>query len=273
VVAALTAAAAIAGDFSPAESLQHAPLAVSVPGTALYMFAWMFFAFGAGHLAATEARMRRELAFAHAELMAAQSLLSDGTRVAERLRISRELHDAVGHHLASLSINLQLASRLAEGPAAKPLGDAHTVAKVLLAEVREAVGTLRDPRHTDLRRALELLAGGIAEPTIHLDLAADLDKVEPVCAHVLFRSIQEAATNTIKHSGARNLWVRLSRTDAGWEVWIRDDGCGCSSIVPGNGLKGVAERIREAGGELSFESRVGEGFTWRASVPAPGGLE
>ncbi len=269
---ALGSVAAAAGDFAPTDTLVHTPAAISVPGTILYMLAWMSFAFGAGYLAASEAGAHRDLARANSELVATQALLSDDTRVAERLRISRELHDVVGHHLAGLSVNLQLASHLVEGPVAQPVREAHLVAKLLLAEVREVVGALRDPRQTDLRRALELLGGGVVEPRIHLDLPDDLDRVDPVCAHVLFRCVQEAITNAIKHSGARNLWVELQRTEAGWDMLVRDDGRGAASIVTGDGLKGMAERLREVGGQLKLESQAGEGFTLRASIPTPGAL-
>lgn len=267
---ALGAVAVAAGDFVPADTLTHTPLAISVPGTLLYMLAWTSFAFGAGYLAATEARVHRDLARTNSELMATQALLSDGTRVAERLRISRELHDVVGHHLTGLSVNLQLASHLVEGEAARPVRDAHLVAKLLLAEVRDVVGTLRDPRQTDLRRALELLIGGVASPRVHLHLPDGLDRVDPICAHVLFRCVQEAITNAIKHSGARTVWVDLHRTEAGWNLLVRDDGRGAAGIVAGNGLKGMAERLEELGGQLKSESRPGEGFTLRVSIPTPG---
>jgi len=267
----LVVVALAARDFVPVDALVHAPVAISAPGTIVYMLAWMCFAFGAGYLATSEARGHRDLARANAELLATQALLSDGTRAAERLRISRELHDVVGHHLVGLSVNLQLASHLAAGCAAEqPLSEASVVARVLLTEVREVVGALRDPRQTDLRRALELLAGGVAEPRIHLSLPDDLDKVDPARAHVLFRCVQEAITNSIKHSGARNLWVELQQTGAGWDMLVRDDGRGAASVTTGNGLKGMSERLEEVGGKLKLETRAGGGFTLHACIPAPG---
>jgi signal transduction histidine kinase len=270
ILVALIAVALAAGDFVPTDTLLHAPLAVSVPGTFFYMLAWTFLSFGVGHFAANEARARGDLARANSELMATRALLSDATRVGERLRISRELHDAVGHHLAGLSINLQLASRLVQGPAAEPVREAHLVAKMLLAEVREVVGTLRDPRQTDLRRALGLLADGVAQPCVHMDLADGLDRIDAQSAHVFFRCAQEAITNAIKHSGAGNLWVELQETGAGWDMLVRDDGCGAARIVTGNGLQGMAERLAEVGGRLKLESRAGGGFTLRACIPVQG---
>jgi signal transduction histidine kinase len=268
VLIAVSAAAVWMRDFVPADSLVHAPLAISVPGTILYMLAWTGFAFGGGYLAVSESRNHLKLARINSELMATQSLLSDETRTAERLRISRELHDVVGHHLAGLSINLQLASHMVEGPAAEPLKEAHLVAKLLLAEVREVVGGLRNPRHVDLRRALELLSNDIARPRVHLELPENFDGFDQVCAHAFFRSAQEAITNAIKHSRARNLWIELKRSESGWELVARDDGQGAARIVPGNGLNGIAERFEELGGRLRFESQPGEGFMLHGCIPS-----
>jgi signal transduction histidine kinase len=270
VLLALTAVAVSMGNFVPEDALAHTPLVISVPGTILYMLTWTWFAFGAGYLAVSETRNHRELARTNAELMDTQALLSDETRMAERLRISRELHDIVGHHLAGLSINLQLASHLVEGPAAETVNEAHLVAKLLLAEVREVVGGLRDPRQSDLRGAIELLSNGIAEPSIHLDLLENLNRVDPTCAHVIFRCVQEAITNAIKHANARNLWVELKRSEAGWKILVRDDGRGTASIVPGNGLNGMKERLEEFGGTLQIESQPNNGFTIQALIPVTG---
>jgi signal transduction histidine kinase len=270
VLLVLTAVAVSMGNFVPEDALAHTPLVISVPGTILYMLTWTWFAFGAGYLAVSETRNHRELARANAELLATQALLFDETRMAERLRISRELHDVVGHHLAGLSVNLQLASHLVKGPAAETVNEAHLVAKLLLAEVREVVGGLRDPRQSDLRGAIELLSNGITEPSIHLELPDNLDRVDLTCAHVIFRCVQEAMTNAIKHANARNLLVKLKRSEVEWEILVRDDGRGAASIVPGNGLKGMKERLEEVGGKLQIESQPDRGFTIQAFIPDPG---
>jgi len=258
--------------FVPLDLLIHCPLAISGPGTILFMWAVNWFCFGFGYLAISETRNHRELARVHGELLATQSLLSDDTRLAERLRISHELHDVVGHHLAGLSINLQLASHLVEGRAAEPIREAHLVAKLLLAEVREVVGGLRDPRQADLRRAFGLLCQGVIAPRIHLELPADLERVDPLCAHIFFRCVQEAITNAIKHASAGNLWVEMKNAGDKWELIVRDDGRGSASVLPGNGLKGMAERFEEVNGRLKYESEPGQGFTLRASIPHSGEL-
>jgi signal transduction histidine kinase len=137
--------------------------------------------------------------------------------------------------------------------------------------MREVVGGLRDPQQADLRKAFELVKDGVVAPRIHLELPDDLDRVDPVCAHILFRCFQEAITNAIKHANASNLRVELKRSEAGWEMLVNDDGRGAASISPGNGLRGMMERLEEVGGKLQFGSRPGEGFTLRASIPSTGG--
>jgi signal transduction histidine kinase len=236
--------------------------------TVLSVLAWQGLAFAAGWIAATESRGRRELARVNAELLATQELLADSSRLAERLHISRELHDSLGHHLAALSVNLELAGHLVEGRAAVPVKEAHTLARLLLGEVREVVGALRESRTLNLPHALRTLAGGIGDLHIHIMAPDDLEVSDPAQAHALFRCAQEAITNTLKHAQARNLWIELAQDAAGLTVGIRDDGRGCSSLIPGNGLRGMQERLAELGGGLEIENQ-GPGFALCARLPGP----
>ena len=82
---------------------------------------FQMFAMATSTLTALERTARGELARANAELQATQALLAEDSRVAERLRISRDLHDMLGHHLTALSLQLEVASRLASGPASDAL--------------------------------------------------------------------------------------------------------------------------------------------------------
>lgn len=206
----------------------------------------------------------RELARVNAELRATQQLLAESSRLAERLHISRELHDSMGHHLAALSLNLELASLRAERGVVEPVREAHAVAKLLLADVRNMVSALREDRALDLRHALETLVAGASEPRIHLALPSDLAVVDPSQAHAAFRCVQESITNAIRHAAARNLWIDVVNDGHGLEVRIRDDGRGAASVAPGNGLEGMRERLEEIGGRLTIESAPGEGFRLRA---------
>jgi signal transduction histidine kinase len=94
-------------------------------------------------LAASEASARADLARANSELRATGELLANTSRLAERERISRELHDTLGHHLTALSLNLEAASHLAADNALAQIQRAQSVTKLLLSDVRGVVSALR----------------------------------------------------------------------------------------------------------------------------------
>lgn len=233
----------------------------------------LFFSYCLGLLGATEWRNRRELMRINAELKATQQLQAESARLAERLYISRELHDAVGHHLAALSVNLQLASHLTEGEAAESIREAHLVARTLLADVREVVGSLRHDATIDLRSALQTLASGIKYPQIHVEIQDELKDVDPIQAHTLFRCAQEIITNTIRHANAQNLWLALEKDDHGIALRTRDDGQGTGQVTPGNGLQGMRERVEEFGGRLQLETQRNAGFSAEIFLPHAGGAQ
>ncbi|HEV8632008.1 MAG TPA: histidine kinase [Thermoanaerobaculia bacterium] len=257
--------------FEMTPGVEHLPRPLGVALTILVVIGWQAFAFCAGYMAATEARGRVELARVNAELQATQGLLADSSRLAERLQIARELHDTVGHHLTVLSVNLELVRQLVrEERAAAALADAQTVTRLLLADVRDVVGALREERTIDLRRALEGLAAGTSQPRVHLAFPPGLEVREPAQAHALFRCAQEAITNAVRHARARNLWIEVHDDAAGGlRLAARDDGRGALAVEPGNGLRGMRERLEQVGGTLEIHATPGAGFALIAAMPGP----
>jgi signal transduction histidine kinase len=143
------------------------------------------------------------------------------------------------------------------------------VTRLLLTDVRDVVGALREERALDLRRALEDLASAAPEPRVHLACPTDLEVSDPLRAHTLFRCAQEAITNAVRHAQAKNVWIELSReADGGLQLHARDDGRGAAAVEPGNGLRGMRERLEEAGGSLEIAAAPGAGFALRAALPA-----
>jgi len=269
--ALLTAAAAFSTDeielLSGAVGLPQ-PTAVAL--SALSAIAWQALAFSAGFIAAAEARRRRELVRLNAELVATQQVLEQSARAAERTRIARDLHDTLGHHLAALSVNLELAGRLAEPRAVKAIDAARDSARVLLAEVRDVVSAARAEPEVELKQALVLLASGIELPRVHLTLPSGPLALAPPAAHALFRTAQEAITNAVRHAAAANLWLEVRFEDDGVALAARDDGRGAATVTPGNGLRGMRERLEALGGRLAIEARRGAGFSLLAWVPEAG---
>ena len=231
---------------------------------------FQLFAFGASRLFLREAQARAELARVHAELLATRELFADSTRTAERLRIARELHDALGHHLTALNLQLELARNIADRQTKGPVDHAHALTKELLVELRSVVSAMREEAPLDLSGALQTLASGIPHPRVHLDFENDL-RVEVALAHTIFRCVQEALTNAVRHAGAENVFLSIEAKDDTVAVTVRDDGRGAAELRVGHGLSGLRERIEGLGGKIEVEAQPGVGLTLRALLPARAG--
>ena len=211
---------------------------------------------------------REEQRRLNSELRATRTLLAESSRLAERMRISRELHDLIGHHLTALSLNLEVASHLVDGGAQEHVRKAQSVAKLLLCDVREVVSQLREGDSIDLTQALQSLTEGVPGLAIHLQLPPRFSVEDPRRAQVLLRCAQEIITNTLRHAGARNLWLKFERNaDSQMAIHARDDGHGTAQFKPGNGLVGMRERLAEFGGHLAVRTDKDQGFIIDALLP------
>jgi signal transduction histidine kinase len=231
---------------------------------------FQLFSFGAARFAKRERDARAELTRTHAELLATRELFADGTRAVERLRIARELHDALGHHLTALSLQLEVARNVGDECAKAPIEKARAITKELLGEVRAVVGTLREDAPLDLAHALRTLVAGVPRPRVHLEVERDLQVPAPL-AHTLFRCVQEALTNAVRHAHAENVYIAVATDQGAVELTARDDGRGAAELKPGHGLSGLRERIEAMGGTVEIEARKGTGLTLRALLPRRAG--
>jgi signal transduction histidine kinase len=237
----------------------------------LAMAGFQAFAVTSSYLALREARARARLAVANTELQAAQALLAETSRTEERLRISRDLHDTLGHHLTALSLQLDVASRLADGKSAEHVQQAHAITRLLLSDVRDVVGTLRETGPVDLAPAIRALTDGSHGVSIHLDLPAALPVADSARADALLRCVQEVITNAARHAQAHNLWIRLDPRPDGIALDAHDDGHGAASLSLGHGLTGMRERFAAFAGSVEFETRPDAGFQVRGFMPTSHG--
>ncbi len=200
----------------------------------------------------------------------------------ERQRIARELHDETGQALTALGMGLRGLEGTLRGPdpevVTKNLRQLETLAAHSLDELQRLISDLR-PSHLDdlgLPSALRWYANDFEERT-RLDVSVEIQGDEkPVSSPVktaLFRIVQEALTNVIKHAQAKR--VHISLIYAGEEVRIRvkDDGKGFEARAarPGKrstwGLRNMEERAAQLGGRFEINSRPGEGTTIEVSIP------
>src|SRR6476620_8566477 len=229
------------------------------------------FVFVTSLVARQQAQARDEQRRLNSELRATRALLAESARVNERTRISRELHDLLGHHLTALSLNLEVAGHLSDGRVKEHVQQAHTLARLLLTDVREAVSQLREGGAIDLAAALRPLAENVPSLAIHMDLEEPLTLDDPERAHVLLRCTQEIITNAVRHAGARRLALRYSVDGRDVRLQAHDDGRGATAPIAGNGLRGMRERLAAYGGDVEIDTRPQRGFALDIRMPLEDG--
>ena len=139
----------------------------------------------------------------------------------------------------------------------------------LLTDVRAVVTTLRQHDGVDLHQALRALDPDLPRPRVTFDLDAELRVADMHQAEALLRCAQEGLGNALRHSGAAEIRVALAHGPEGLTLTIEDDGRGrAAGIRPGNGLRGMQERLQEFGGKLLIEDRSPAGLSLRAVLPA-----
>ena len=220
--------------------------------TALLYSSFHFFSILMAQQTISAEQAATESARLNKELQSAQHLLEQATRQNERTRIARDLHDLVGHHLTALIINLQVAGHISEGEAKDKVVQCHSLAKLLLSDVREAVSVMRESDSLDFRKMVEMMIENIPELTIHNQIDTDLNLENLNLAKSLLSCVQEATTNCLRHSGASELWISMTEKDGQLLLELYDNGQLPKHFVLGNGLKGMQERVDEFNGEITF---------------------
>jgi signal transduction histidine kinase len=202
------------------------------------------------------------------ELLATQALLGQAAKQAERVRIARNIHDLLGHHLTALTINLQVASRITEGEAQQRVQQCHDLAKLLLSDVREAVSEIRDKSTIELEQALKGLLDNVPNLNVKLRIQPGIAISDVNLAEAILRCVQEGITNTLKHSNAKNFTIELAHQDKWISLDMQDDGQhkGNIEVRDGNGLMGMRERISVFGGELKSALST-NGFSTQIRFP------
>ena len=196
----------------------------------------------------------------------------------ERERLARELHDALNQSLFSLTLTAKAASRhLATDPdrAAEELSEIASLSRQAMAELRAVVEGLRTPDvdRDGLLPAIRSLADLLSRVHhIDIEVVSDGDHaLEGRAEHEVFRIVQEALTNAVRHSRAAKVTVSVANGE-GLAVTIKDDGQGFDPDARTSrgrrlGLTSMRERASVIGGRLTIASSPGEGATVRLEVP------
>src|SRR5215472_15828516 len=270
---ALAVAAAAAGRFAAA----WPRAAIGVAGCAavgLAVSLWHDFNYGAllaatavpllGGLFAYSAERRNVLIYALKETRAELARMAVAE---ERLRISRDLHDLLGHSLSVIALKSELAGRMIETDpqrAAKEIAELEAVARRSLAEVRQAVTGYRQPSlAAELAAVRRMLASAGIDCRVDAPGSYDLP---PEVDALLAWMVREGSTNIVRHSGARDATITVTVTGASASAELTDDGAGppaargtpaadgisgpAAGGAAGTGLAGLAERAGRLGGTM-----------------------
>ncbi|MEO7209130.1 MAG: histidine kinase [Steroidobacteraceae bacterium] len=240
---------------------------------AVIYFAYQIYALAIADIAKREGAARQELARRNLELKTTQRLLAESSRIGERVRISREMHDVLGHDLTALTLHLEVALN-SQTNREEEVRSAQALAKGLLGKVREVVSFMRTDEPSSLARLLSNLVVDGPSLKVHLAMSGDLDATDMGRAHTLIRCLQEVITNARKHSGASNLWLDVKREAGNVVAEACDDGHGPkaggldpASADRGHGFNVMRERLGEFGGTLKIDDGDGQGFGLRIDLP------
>lgn len=247
----------------------------SIVNVAFFAGAWIF-----GDQAWEQATERAELEHADASIKQLQAQLVESAVEEERLRIARELHDVVAHHVTAMSVQAAAARRLIErdpDAATASLKQVESSARAAVKDLRSMVLTLRDtddspapgPTLADLAPLVES-ARSKGQRAAYEEIGT-LPELTPAAELALYRAAQEGLTNAAKHAGPHaTVHVRLRGLPDAVELEIADDGRGTATTLPGTGtgLIGMRERITAVGGTLDAGPKPRGGFRIRATIPA-----
>jgi len=288
---ALAIAAAGAGRF--AASLPRAVIGVAAcAAVGVAVCVWHGLGYGAalaafgvpvlGGLLAYAAERRNVLMF---KLNETRAELARTAVAEERLRISRDLHDLLGHSLSLIALKSELAGRMIESDpqrAAKEIAELEAVARRSLAEVRQAVTGYRQPSlAAELAAARRMLASAGVDCRVDAPGSYDLP---PEVDALLAWTVREGSTNIVRHAGARHAGITVAVTGASASAELTDDGAGPpagrgtpaadggtgpagATGAAGSGLAGLAERAGRLGGTLLAGAGRHGGFRVRVIVP------
>ena len=199
----------------------------------------------------------------------------------ERLGIARELHDVLGHSLSLINVQAGVALELMDRKpeqARTALTAIKQTSKEALVEVQSVLDSLRRPDEEaprapapGIENIKELVRRAeTAGLSVEVEQAGQLPSLPANVGGAVYRIVQEALTNVVRHAGAATVDIRIGQEDGDLVVVVDDDGAGGAGWLAaggGNGIRGMRDRAAALGGQLTAGPRPGGGFRVRARLP------
>ncbi|MCQ2465028.1 MAG: histidine kinase [Oscillospiraceae bacterium] len=191
----------------------------------------------------------------------------------ERNRIAQEVHDTAGHTLTMINSAANiLRIKFPDMPdeAMEYVEHISTEATAGISTLRMAINNMKKQSYTGITDGIKLLADSVRGTECEVCVQGEETEKYLFCSAAVCRCCRESITNSLRYSGADRIDIVVKFLESSLEVYIFDNGCGCSEIHEGNGLSGIENRIREIGGTVSFMSSEGNGFTTAIKIPLEG---
>lgn len=196
----------------------------------------------------------------------------------ERNRISRDLHDSVGHTLSTIVIQLAAIEKVTEESspeASQMLDQLHGFTKEGLTNVREVIHEIKPSNYSQIA-FIEQLTSLITEFEANTNVQVYFNtndaqwRLNEDQEALIYRAVQEFLGNTVKHSKATEIRIQYHFTDSSVILTMQDNGEGVDEVQPQMGLTGMKERGNLLGGKVSIQSSLGSGFKVRIVLPKGG---
>lgn len=202
---------------------------------------------------------------ANLELKSYIEVAEENAEIRERRRISREIHDTLGHALTGISAGIDAVLVLVDMDKESAKKQLHNLSEIVrqgIVDVRRSLNKMRPGALEELTLKASLQAlikpyTKIANLTIELDYQWGEVDFEKTTEIVIFRAIEEAITNSIRHGQAQHIWLKLTHDETHYYVDISDNGRGCQNIKYGFGLTQMQERLATIGGKVSYQGDDG----------------
>jgi len=214
-----------------------------------------------------ERRNRYSLEEAKVRLMNSAREAAHLAEIRERNRIARDIHDSLGHSLAGILLQLQVAVKTLDRDEEK----ARELLQASVTGLAESVNLLRDTVHNIRPREklgleyFQNVIGNFNFCQVDFQHSGDISCISPDHTEIISALLKEALTNASRYSQATKMEVSLEVRSSIVRLFIRDNGVGCKAIKEGMGISGMKERVRNAGGTISINPE--NGFTIVCVLP------
>jgi len=220
--------------------------------TVLIFFVLQIFAFSVIEATQREKKAKEEISAINQELLAARFMLKESSKKQERLRISRDLHDVLGHQLTALALNLEVTHHKVNDEFKTLTQQNLQQAKQLLQDVRNVVKEMRNEDKLDLISYLNALFQQLPHCLLTINNTATINSIS--LNQQLIFCLQEGVSNALRHGKANNFILDLQKNQNIISLSLTDNGVGYQKLICGNGLIGMEERLADYSGKIKLTS-------------------